>query len=190
MAWMNECSWSQGKEVVDTFVKETLSRTVWRWTVGQLRALQFLCYTVYFGTTLEKSLRFLYLIRAQLMQSLFFWLKNKDRKFDLGSVHRRCFTSHLPFFGEFSDADCSQFSRAAGCYYWVIGTPHSEQQRWIISVYLQVLVLPASCSVRKKRCVFFKRNIILGLCSISKPRLSSGTSATAITANSIINVLC
>lgn len=87
------------KEVVDIFVTETVRATVQCWTVRQLRAVDFLCWFVFFGTILEKSLHFFLSCTCTADAVMALQPKNKDRKFDSASVHRKYFTSHSSCFG-------------------------------------------------------------------------------------------
>lgn len=105
------------KEVVDIFVTETVCETVQCWTVGQLRAVDFLSWFVFFGTILEKSLHFfpvLY-IHSWCSHSSF------NRKTRTGSLTRRLCTenilllSHL-VLGEFSGTDLRNFSVSFNWY--------------------------------------------------------------------------
>lgn len=170
------------KEVVDIFVTETVRATVQCWTVRQLRAVDFLCWFVFFGTILEKSLHFFLSCTCTADAVMALQPKNKDRKFDSASVHRKYFTSHSSCFGGssvvqtretsvchsidiiffflfvFLHCDIITVELGTWCHYWAVSTPRSEQQSGSSVLYLQVLVLVSVLCIFK---TYFKDMLTL-----------------------------
>lgn len=161
------------KEVVDIFVTETVRTTVQCWTVGQLRAMDFLCWFVFFGTILEKSLHFFLSCTCTADAVMALSTERQGQEVWLSVCAQKIFHfSLILFWGKFSGTDQRNFSVSFNwynlffcfflhcniitvelgtwCHYWAVSTPRSEQQSGSSVLYLQVLVLVSvlfSCSV-------------------------------------------
>lgn len=195
------------KEVVDIFVTETVRATVQCWTVGQLRAVDFLCWFVFFGTILEKSLHFFLSCTCTADAVMALSTEKQGQEVWLSVCAQKIFHfSLILFWGKFSGTDQRNFSVSfnwynllffftlrhhnswAGHMMSLLSSKHSpfRTAKWIICFVSAGF--GACVGAVQLFCAFLKR--ILRICSLSKLWLSSGISATAIIVNSIINVLC